>query len=107
MFVVGRNHTALIDLVLESTTTLFRRNSVGSKILTMIAKTSGLNFLTTKLSPILEAALASDDSYEINPLKEADPGKIKANMKKLEGLCENIIKNICDDPNFLPVYVIG
>eukprot|EP00010_Vexillifera_abyssalis_P000414 CAMPEP_0201552948 /NCGR_PEP_ID=MMETSP0173_2-20130828/19356_1 /ASSEMBLY_ACC=CAM_ASM_000268 /TAXON_ID=218659 /ORGANISM="Vexillifera sp., Strain DIVA3 564/2" /LENGTH=646 /DNA_ID=CAMNT_0047963539 /DNA_START=102 /DNA_END=2039 /DNA_ORIENTATION=- len=84
--------------------TLFRGNSLASKVMTGYSRLVGKEYLTKMLSPILDGLFAEpENSFEINPSKLKDSENLSDNMQRLLQLCKETFDAIRNSASILPV----
>ncbi|RKP21597.1 Rho GTPase activation protein, partial [Rozella allomycis CSF55] len=99
LHIFKNNESTLIELLIkweveltDSPQTLFRRNSLASKILTLFAKNNCFDYLSNVLSPCFNYLIQSNNEYEIDPSKEPNPTKLNQNKENfgLEFVCHSL-----------------
>eukprot|EP01127_Copromyxa_protea_P020293 TRINITY_DN6768_c0_g1_i2.p1 TRINITY_DN6768_c0_g1~~TRINITY_DN6768_c0_g1_i2.p1 ORF type:complete len:601 (-),score=112.63 TRINITY_DN6768_c0_g1_i2:56-1831(-) len=85
-------------------TTMFRGNTATTRIMTVLMKMVGQEFLENKLQPILDDVFKSPGGYEIdgNKATMTDDEK-EANVKNLYKLCERFLDVIVDNLDEFPL----
>ena len=91
----------------ESAATLFRRNSVATKLLTIFGKIHGSEYLKMTLQPLLQELVDRRDqlSFEVDPVKLQDPLRLQSNMRNLTTVTQAFIDAIISSVPRLPRYV--
>jgi hypothetical protein len=86
---------------------LFRRNSLGSKLITATLKTYGQGFLKKTMQPLIAKMMETPDrSYEINPAYIKKGENLGQNRSALKHLCDFVFNSIVDSLNRVPVAVM-
>ena len=78
----------------ESPGTLFRRNSIATKLLTAYAKLHGTQYLRATLEPILRKMMVAQSQFEVDPTKTRSREEANQNRMNLEAFCERLISEI-------------
>ncbi|KAF2077194.1 hypothetical protein CYY_001515 [Polysphondylium violaceum] len=86
----------------ESANTLFRRNSVATKMLAAYTKLIGGPYLRTTLYPVIKTLLNNTSSMEIDPGKITSGDDIQANTNALISLTKQFITAIQESTNSMP-----
>ncbi|KAG2389094.1 hypothetical protein C9374_014494 [Naegleria lovaniensis] len=89
----------------ESSGTLFRRNSLSSKLVTLFFKVFGLRYLTKTIKPFLLKLIKENKSYEIDDEKVASSEVADKNAELLEGLCSEVLTLITNSQNNCPIQI--
>lgn len=74
--------------------TLFRGNSLSSKVLTAYSRMVGTSYLKATLSGILESLSVSSESYEIDPSKISDTDDLSVNLGRVSSLFQRLFDSI-------------
>lgn len=83
--------------------TLFRQNSMASKMLTTFSRLVSKEYLIKILSPCIQQVVEAGDSLEVDPSKlKGDNIDLKANQEKLKEVTETLIADICKSVELLP-----
>ncbi|KAL0478375.1 RasGAP [Acrasis kona] len=86
--------------------TLFRRNSISTKLVTLFFKVHGIHYLQNVLSHDLIKLCLEDELIELDPSRVTateDETLIKSNVKKMTTLCNNILKSIMNTWEQCPI----
>ena len=93
----------------DSSSTLFRRNSLATKMLVHFSRDNGKQYIKDTISTILRSLLSVTDSFEVDPAKlgiddEKEAQKIaEGNLIKLRALSQQFLDAILDSiPNCPP-----
>ncbi|XP_062516439.1 neurofibromin-like isoform X2 [Corticium candelabrum] len=94
----------------ESVQTLFRGNSLASKVIAGTFKAFAGGFLHTVVKPIIEVFIEtrSDQGllgYEVDPSRLPDGEDIERNQKNLVGLAQKVFDDIIDMSKSLPIQI--
>lgn len=79
---------------LTDPTTIFRGNTLVSKMMDEAMRLSGLHYLHTTLRPIVEAIVAEKKPCEIDPMRAKDKSMIESNLVNLQEYVERVFKAI-------------
>ncbi|KAL9654576.1 hypothetical protein ABK040_006640 [Willaertia magna] len=88
----------------ESAGTLFRRNSLSSKLVTLFFKVFGLRYLTKTIKPFLIKLIKENKSIEIDDEKVSTEIAEK-NAELLKGLCQNVLDIIFNSKKECPIQI--
>ncbi|EFC49209.1 rasGTPase-activating protein [Naegleria gruberi] len=88
----------------ESAGTLFRRNSLSSKLVTLFFKVFGLRYLTKTIKPFLMKLIKENKSYEIDDEKVASDIADK-NAELLKGICDEVLNLIINSKYECPPQI--
>ncbi|ORY61129.1 hypothetical protein LY90DRAFT_241571 [Neocallimastix californiae] len=86
----------------ESSQTLFRANSMVSKIIDVYMKYTGLNYLSAVLKDIIHNIVENDLYIEVDPSKLDDKKKINESLYNLTKYLENILNAIFSAEQAIP-----
>lgn len=79
-------------------TTVLRRNSVSTKIISHFAREIGGRYLCRVLKPLCASIIANpQEEIEVDPMllgSDAEPRRIAANMARLTARCKEVIDTI-------------
>jgi hypothetical protein len=79
-------------------TTVLRRNSVSTKIISHFAREIGGRYLCRVLKPLCASIIASpQEELEVDPMQlgsDAAPRRIAANMARLTARCKEVVDTI-------------
>lgn len=90
-------------LACKSAQTLFRRNSLATKLASSCAKLYGQEYLINLLTPVLEAMLAKPErNYEIDPVKLKLGESLDDNIANLHVLAAHIFDSVLASSKFVP-----
>ena len=81
--VASRRRCMILFGFTESATTLFRSNSVASRVISVYFRMAGKAYLHATLKPVLTHLRAMGD-LEVDPSKETVPERQRQNMNKLK-----------------------
>ncbi|KAJ3414836.1 Neurofibromin 1 [Chytridiales sp. JEL 0842] len=83
---------------------LFRRNSMATRLLSVFAKTSGKDYLTAALKPVIDELLSFKPTltFEIDPVKLSEYDDPTINLKNLKMLVKRLLDNIVGTQSMLP-----
>lgn len=79
---------------LTDPTTIFRGNTLVSKMMDEAMRLSGLHYLHTTLRPIVESILAEKKPCEIDPMRAKDKSMVESNLVNLQEYVERVFKAI-------------
>eukprot|EP01117_Protostelium_nocturnum_P010174 TRINITY_DN3638_c0_g1_i2.p1 TRINITY_DN3638_c0_g1~~TRINITY_DN3638_c0_g1_i2.p1 ORF type:complete len:799 (-),score=319.23 TRINITY_DN3638_c0_g1_i2:104-2500(-) len=94
-----------IQYEVESTkieTTLFRGNTITTKLMTMYTSLYGVPFLSEILQPLLQGIIDESVSHEIDPNRNQNNEDLVANMAKLTALVQTFVDRILEHSKNLP-----
>ena len=91
--------TKMIEDEIKKTTTaasIFRRNSIATKLMTLYAKNEAHDFLATVLQPIVRIATDTDAvlTFEVDPSRLPPNQDLQANMTNLTKITQEILNSI-------------
>lgn len=88
----------------DSFATLFRRNSIVTKLITLYAKAHGMEYQKKVLDPVWKdlADIEPNKSYEIDPFKAVDATDIEENRKNLIWLTKKFLDAILSSADLVP-----
>jgi GTPase-activator protein for Ras-like GTPase/Concanavalin A-like lectin/glucanases superfamily/Bacterial cadherin-like domain/Bacterial Ig domain len=87
----------------SSAGTLFRANSIASKMMTAYSKMIGQEYLVLTLRPPIENIIKREASMEVDPRKLKGGDSRKANMKLLLLACQNFVDWIVTSTGNAPI----
>jgi hypothetical protein len=90
-------------LTVETEATLFRSNSVASKMLSLYTKMLGGNYLREVLQPTLQSLVSANLNLEIDPNKVTGSEDVSANLAKIKTMSEELINVIINSVDKCPV----
>lgn len=101
---------ALVDLEIASVTSevsLFRKNSVGNKLVTAFAKIHGYNYLRGLVKPLilLMKELPAGHSYEMDPSKAKEQDLLE-NQRTVEYVASKFLSLVTSSLPQMPLFVI-
>lgn len=79
---------------LTDPTTIFRGNTLVSKMMDEAMRLSGLHYLHATLRPIVESILADKKPCEIDPTRVKDKSQVESNLVNLQEYVERVFKAI-------------
>lgn len=79
---------------LTDPTTIFRGNTLVSKMMDEAMRLSGLHYLHSTLRPIVEAILAEKKPCEIDPMRVKDKSMVETNLVNLQEYVERVFEAI-------------
>jgi neurofibromin 1 len=82
--------------------TLFRGNSLGSKIMAFCFKIYGQQYLQALLEPLIKPLLDEHNSYEVDPARLESNEDIDVNRKNLIALTEKVFEAIVNSADKFP-----
>lgn len=82
--------------------TLFRGNSLGSKIMAYCFKIYGSSYLEGLLRPLILPLLDKQLTYEVDPSRLDKPEELEPNRKNLIALTEKVFEAICNSADRFP-----
>ncbi|XP_017785481.1 PREDICTED: neurofibromin isoform X3 [Nicrophorus vespilloides] len=86
--------------------TLFRGNSLGSKIMAFCFKIYGAGYLQTLLNPLIHSLLDDNDkSYEVDPARINPAEDIELNRSNLINLTQKVFDEIVSSANEFPAQL--
>jgi hypothetical protein len=85
-----------------SAETLFRRNSISTKLISLYAKLQGLSFLQHLLKELIENLVKEDKSLEIDPNKLQKGESIEENGKELSKLGYEFLESLFNSEDKIP-----
>eukprot|EP01104_Vermistella_antarctica_P011392 TRINITY_DN3174_c0_g1_i2.p1 TRINITY_DN3174_c0_g1~~TRINITY_DN3174_c0_g1_i2.p1 ORF type:complete len:1492 (-),score=397.22 TRINITY_DN3174_c0_g1_i2:2283-6758(-) len=87
----------------SDSTTLFRGNSLTTKMLTVYSKLVGAKYLRKVVLPSVEYILDNDPPLEVDPLRVAEGVDVAENMKNLLRVTDMFLKNILASEDDIPI----
>eukprot|EP01080_Neovahlkampfia_damariscottae_P007477 gene7477-11801_t len=87
-----------------SSTTLFRRNSLASKLITSCMKRFGNNYLEKILKGIIIDIITKNENLEVDPMRD-ESANIEENMDKLIKIVDTILNSIFESVELLPFEI--
>lgn len=96
--------TSPAHLQTTSFNTLFRRNSVTTKVMTLFARYAGHVYLQEVVSPAIREMLSVSNvaSCELDPTRLLPGQSVDANLKTLVELVSNVLDRLSDSTSVLP-----
>lgn len=92
--------------VCRTAQTLFRRNSLATKLATACAKDHGQAYLRQTIGPILTHMLTTPKmSYEVDPTRLREGESLEENQARLRQLVKTLFSRIFDSADQLPVLI--
>jgi len=91
------------DTNLDAKETLFRSNTLATKIMTMYTSIYGTPYLAEVLYPFMQEVANSMDSYEIDPNRNDHNEDMDANMKKLSALVQTFVDRVISSKSSMPM----
>lgn len=82
--------------------TLFRRNSVTTKIMTYFARFAGQDYLQEALLPVVRALLTSNLTCELDPTKLPEGQSLEQNQQNVISLTKQVLERLDDTVHLLP-----
>jgi hypothetical protein len=82
--------------------TLFRQNSMASKMLTTFSRLVSKNYLVSILSPCISKVVEAGENLEVDPSKLKVGSDIRDNQLLLKSITETLIMDICNSVDLLP-----
>eukprot|EP00029_Vermamoeba_vermiformis_P000504 TRINITY_DN1058_c0_g1_i1.p1 TRINITY_DN1058_c0_g1~~TRINITY_DN1058_c0_g1_i1.p1 ORF type:complete len:740 (+),score=123.97 TRINITY_DN1058_c0_g1_i1:166-2385(+) len=98
----------LVSLEVQKTfqeTTLFRQDSMASKIMGSYSNIIGASYLKSILEPVLEPIVRHNIRCEVETLKLDAEDNVDANRINLQALCEQVFNAIVDQPQRMPQQI--
>jgi hypothetical protein len=86
-------------------TTLFRQDSMASKIMGSYANIIGASYLKSILEPVLDPIVRHNIRCEVETLKLDEEDNVDANRVNLQALCEQVFTAIVDQPQRMPEQI--
>lgn len=89
----------------ETKGTLFRANSIASKLISHAVRTyGGVNYLARVLTPSLERICREEELLEVNPakIKAEDGVDVQRNMHKIIEFAQSIVDAVLESEHLLP-----
>jgi len=86
----------------ESSSTLFRRNSMSTKLLAAYTKLIGRDYLKQMLYPVMQSFLSNPKPSEIDPSKIPKSQDVEANADNLIQICQDFYDAITKSLDFCP-----
>ncbi|XP_059479268.1 GTPase-activating protein isoform X2 [Neocloeon triangulifer] len=74
--------------------TIFRGNSLASKLVDELMRVSGPHYLRSTLKPVIDAVLTEKKPCEVDPLRLDKPEEAAANLENLVGYVKQVFKAI-------------
>ncbi|KAG8905759.1 Ras GTPase activating protein ira2 [Tulasnella sp. 403] len=98
---------AMIDREVGATTdeaSLFRGNSMCTRLLSAFARLHGYNYLRSLLLPMITqmSAMPPGHSYELDPSRLRDGEDVEENERNLKVICQAFLDVICNSVAILP-----
>eukprot|EP00004_Rigifila_ramosa_P014923 TRINITY_DN3435_c0_g1_i1.p1 TRINITY_DN3435_c0_g1~~TRINITY_DN3435_c0_g1_i1.p1 ORF type:complete len:2607 (+),score=602.20 TRINITY_DN3435_c0_g1_i1:1-7821(+) len=97
--------TTIIENEVASTTvvtTLFRQNSMASKMVDVYSRLIGSNFLEATLGICLPQIYKQAAQYEVDPDRLGEKDNRNHNLARLEASCQNIVDVLCNSARLVP-----
>jgi GTPase-activator protein for Ras-like GTPase len=73
----------MFDICFRDPNTIFRGNSLASKLVDELMKVSGPHYLRSTLKPVIDAVLAEKKPCEVDPLRLEKPEEAASNLENL------------------------
>lgn len=90
----------------DSMQTLFRGNSLGSKVMAFCFKIYGASYLQSLLQPLILPLLSqTTESYEIDPARTDNQEIIEPNREKLKALTQTVFDAIISSAEKFPAHL--
>jgi hypothetical protein len=90
----------------ETPGTLFRRNSLATKMIGAVLATYGRKFLKQLLEEFIINLNKENEPLEVDPNKVKSPEEAEKNMLKLQSIIEGLIEKLINSVNDIPMYII-
>ncbi|XP_065348257.1 GTPase-activating protein [Cloeon dipterum] len=74
--------------------TIFRGNSLATKLVDELMKVSGPHYLRSTLKPVIDAVLSEKKPCEVDPVRLKNPAEAAANLENLLGYVRQVFKAI-------------
>lgn len=87
-------NAVLICVLCRDANTIFRGNTLVSKMMDEVMKLAGLHYLHNTLKPSLDLVFQERKPCEIDPTKVKDPAVIETHLANLKEYVENIFQAI-------------
>ncbi|XP_048582480.1 neurofibromin-like isoform X2 [Nematostella vectensis] len=87
----------------EGVQTLFRGNSLASKVMSFCFKVYGTSYLQTLLEPLVSDLIKNTTSFEVDPERIENDENIEANRNNLIKLAQEFVDKITASADSLPV----
>jgi hypothetical protein len=87
----------------ETPGTLFRRNSLATKMIGAVLATYGRKFLKQLLEEFIINLNKENEPLEVDPNKVKSPEEAEKNMKKLQSIIEGLIEKLISSVNDIPM----
>jgi len=84
-------------------TTLFRSNSIASKMMSLYSLMYGSNYLIEILKPLIQRILAEDICYEVDPNKKAPNDDLNANLERLRQTSQMFLDSVIGSTDKCPI----
>jgi uncharacterized protein YaaW (UPF0174 family) len=84
-----------------SSTTLFRRNSLASKLVTSCMKRFGQKYLETLLKEMIQKIVKEDENLEVDPMRDPNVN-VEENMKILIKMADTLLERLFSTVDYLP-----
>jgi len=82
--------------------TLFRMNSMASKMLTTYSRLVSKKYLVSILTPCIQKVMEAGESLEVDPSKLKPGVDVRDNQEKLKAITDSLITDICKSVDLLP-----
>eukprot|EP00834_Sanchytrium_tribonematis_P004498 NODE_225_length_12315_cov_1.300671.p1 type:complete len:2063 gc:universal NODE_225_length_12315_cov_1.300671:7780-1592(-) len=92
----------------DAANVIFRRNSMSTKLLTLVNQKYGIAYLKTVVQPIVNKIsedLKNNIQFEIDPLKLSNPQELARNTQNLKDMCEFIMNKIYGNKSEIPIVI--
>jgi len=99
-------NTFFADSTKNLINTLFRLNSVASKVMKYFSKIVGSVYMVRVLGPIITELCSLDDAMEVDPSRKKDQEDVDINKKKLMAVCQKILTAILTSAKYMPSEMI-
>lgn len=82
--------------------TLFRQNSMASKMLTTYSRLVSKQYLVKILTPCIQKVLEAGEGLEVDPSKLKPGSDVRENQDRLKSITDTLIVDICKSVDLLP-----
>lgn len=83
--------------------TLFRQNSIATKMMTVYARKVGSQFVEKTLKNAIQSVISSPFSFEVDPARLAEGVSLNQNIENFQAVTGNFFVKIIGSREFLPV----
>lgn len=86
----------------DTAATLFRGNTTATKLMTAFTRLTGRPYMLATLQSLMNEFMASNEGYEVDPLKAKEGDDTEANMRRLLDNCQRIMDAVYSTAPMIP-----